>query len=694
MVKRSKNRRRSPAAGQPASVETGKSFAVRLAPSRGKLLLQALVIVVAVVWIYQPALHGGWLWDDRELIALNALVHDPDGLRKIWLEPANLIDYQPVTVSVEWLQWRLWGDNTMGYHLLNVILHLLSALLVWRLLGKFGLRLAWLGGLIFALYPVTVESVAWMAELKNTLSLPPFLLAMGFYMDYEERGRKRDYFLALGLFLAAMLCKATMVMFPAVILLYVWWKRGRIGWGDLKASAPFFVLSLALGCVTVWFLQQHAIGRESIPLGGFFSRLALVGSTVLFYLAKAVLPVGLLPIYPKWSIDPPSPWQFLPWLLLGVVIGWLWTKRAGWGRHVLLGLGFFLINLLPFVGFTAGSYMIFTWVADHILYIPILGWIGLLTAALGQIHGRLPAALAAFGIGICGVLVVLLAFESRGYAGQFISQETLWSYTLRYNPQAWLAYNNLGDALLDRDQVPEAIEKYKQAIKLRPDYAEAHNNLGNAYARLGQTSEAVAQFEIALGIRPDYPEAHYDLGNVLMATGRLPEAMDHYREAVRLKPGAAETHNNLAVALLRTGRISEAMEQSQEALRIKPGYAAAYANLALALQQSGRVPEAIEQYEQSLKFDPDNVETRYNFGNALMQAGRLTEARQEYESVLRIKPDHAGAHTNLGIVFARQGQIPQAIGEFEAALRIDPANAGARDDLAHAQALLNPAIKH
>ena len=688
MVKRSKSRKRSPAVGQPASVETGKSLASPPAPNRGKLLLQVLVIVVAVLWIYQPVLHGGWLWDDKELIAKNALVHDPDGLEKIWLEPTSLIDYQPVTVSVEWLQWRLWGDNTMGYHLLNVMLHLLSALLVWRLLAKFGLRLAWLGGLLFALYPVTVESVAWMAELKNTLSLPPFLLAMGFYMDYEERGRKRDYFLALGLFLVAMLGKATMVMFPAVILLYVWWKRGRLGWGDLKASAPFFALSLALGCVTVWFLQQHAIGRESIPLGGFFSRLALVGSTIAFYLAKTVLPIGLLPIYPKWSIDPPSPWQFLSWPILIAVIGWLWTKRASWGRHALLGLGFFLINLLPFMGFTAGSYMSFTWVADHILYIPILGWIGLLTAALGQIQGRLPAALAPLGIGLCSVLVVLLTFESRGYAGQFINQETLWSYTLRSNPQAWLAYNNLGDALLDRGQVSQAIEQYEQAIKLRPGYAEAHNNLGNAYARLGQASAAVTQFEIALGISPDYAEAHYDLGNVLMETGRLPEAMAHYREALRIKPGAAETHNNLGVALLRAGRLSEAMEQSQEAIRLKPGYAQAYMNLAFALQQSGRLPEAIAQYEQSLKFDPDNVETCYNFGNALMQAGRLPEAMEQYQSVLRLKPDHAGAHTNLGIVFARQGQIPQAIVEFEAALRIDPANAGARDDLAHAQALL------
>jgi len=248
-----------------------------------KQLLQALVIVVTVGWIYAPVLHGDWLWDDDALVSKNTIIHSPSGFWKVWFEPNDMVDYQPLKFTVAWMQWHLWGNNTLGYHLTNVVLHLVGALLVWRLLSKLGLRLAWLGGLIFAIHPVQVESVAWISELKNTLSLPPFLLAMCTWIDYEEHKRKRDYFLALGLFLAAMLCKATMVMFPVVILLYAWWKRGRVGWNDVKISAPFFALSLGMGLITVWFLQHYAIGNAVIPLGGFSSRLACAGLVIAFW---------------------------------------------------------------------------------------------------------------------------------------------------------------------------------------------------------------------------------------------------------------------------------------------------------------------------------------------------------------------------------------------------------------------------
>jgi protein O-mannosyl-transferase len=242
-----------------------------------KKLLRVGLIFAAVAWIYSPVFHGGWLWDDDVLITGNLLVHHPVGLWKIWFDPGRLIDYFPLSVSVEWIEWHLWGDNTLGYHLVSIGLHAVNSLLVWNLLSKLGLRLAWLGGLIFALHPVMVESVAWISEIKNTLSLMPFLLAVSAYLRYEEQGRRLDYLLALALFLIAMLCKTSMVMFPVVLLLYAWWKRRRIGWGDLKRSAPFFVVSLVLGLVTIWFLYQHALGPKPIAVGGPFSRLALAG---------------------------------------------------------------------------------------------------------------------------------------------------------------------------------------------------------------------------------------------------------------------------------------------------------------------------------------------------------------------------------------------------------------------------------
>jgi tetratricopeptide (TPR) repeat protein len=621
-------------------------------------VLQALIIAALVVWIYLPALHGDWLWDDGPLVADNAVVHDPSGLWKIWFEPGGLIDYQPLKVSVVWLQWRLWGADTLGYHLTNVVLHILSALLVWRLLGKFGLRLAWLGGLIFAIHPAQVESVAWIAELKNTLSLTPCLLAMCAWIDFDERGKRRDYFLALGLFLVAMLCKPTMVMFPVVILLYVWWKRGRIAWHDVRASTPFFVVSLALGLVTVWFLHHHAIGDEPIPMGGFFSRLACAGLALSFYFSTCFLPVGLLPIYPKWVIDPPTPAQFLPWPILLAAIFWLWAKRESWGRHALLGIGFFLINLAPFVGFNVASYMKSTWVMDHILYLPIIGWIGLVVAALGRMEERVSGPTRSCGIGLAAVAMVLLAWLSHADAGVYINSETLWNHTIEHTPGSAIAHNYLGLALLQSGREPEAIGEFKEALRLDPDYFEALNNLGNSLLRTGRVAEAQARFEQALRLKPDNAETLNNLGNIFYQTGRFPEAIKNFGQALQIKPDNDVARYNMANALVATNRLPEAIAQYEEVLRLKPGFAEAHGNLGAALQQAGRLPEAMEQYGQALQLQPDNADAHYNLGLIFSRMGRTSDAMTQFEAVLRLKPDDADARNNLARLQAMPGTAP------------------------------------
>ncbi len=537
-------------------------------PSR-LLVLQTLLIIAAGFWVFSSAFHGGWLWDDGLLIRENWLIHDPAGLWKFWFEPRKLVDYLPITASAEWLEWRLWGEDTLGYHLANVGLHGAGALLVWRLLGKFNLRLAWLGGLLFVIHPVVVESVAWISELKNTLSLPFFLLAMCAWIDYDRLGNRKDYFRALGLFLAAMLCKATMVMFPLVILLYAWWRRNRIGWNDLKACAPFFAVSLVLGLVTIEFLHP-AMGVKSIPLGGLASRLALAGLAIAFYFSKCVLPIGLLPIYPRWIIDPPSPAQFLPWPILIVAISWCWNNRATWGRHALLGLGFFLINLAPFVGFTPAAYMSFTWVMDHVLYIPLIGLIGLAVAACGQIDERLPESFRPFGIGAIAIVLTLAAVESHDYAGIFINQEKLWTYTLEGNPDSEVAHNNLGLVLLNAGRLPDAIEQFEAALRIKPDYAFAHNGLGNALFLSGRTAEAIGHYEEALRLDPAYPEAHNGLANTLLQSGRVPEAEAECEKALKLKPNYAEAHCVLGLVLARQGRVPEAIGQFETASRLNP----------------------------------------------------------------------------------------------------------------------------
>ncbi len=665
---------------------------LQYAPPGWKTLLQFSLLVAAVGWIYWPALRGDWLWDDDRYITDNLLLRTFAGLEKIWLQPGLTSDYYPVEATVQWVQWHLWGMETLGYHLTNVVLHSVSALLVWRLLGKFHLKFAWLGGLLFAVHPLQVESVAWVAELKNTLSLPLLLGAMCRYMDFDEEKRPRDYWLALGLFVIAMLCKLSVVLLPLVILLYAWWKRGRISGKDLKASAPFFAAALALGLITIlsgaWDKQFHPEQAGFVPPGGIFGRVALAGQALSFYFSKVFLPVDLLPIYPLWAVDYTSLLDYLPWLVWGGAIFWLWSKRETWGRHVLLGLGFFLINLMPCPGFIPVPNMGYAWVMDHFLYLPIIGLIGIVVAGLGQIYARARAFLRPYGHGFLALVVLGFAWESHGYARLYVDQPKLWTYTLARNPQAWLAHNNLGYALYLKGRVPEAIAHYEQALQAKPDYAEAHNNLGLALMQTGRLPEAIEQFTQALAIHSGYVEARNNLGLALMHSGRVPEAITEYELAVKIDPDYAGAYSNWGNALMQVGRPAEALSLFEQALKINPDADEAHNNLGNALVQTGRLAEAKEQYELSIKINPNYAGAYYNLGNIFMQQGRFAEAISPYEQALKIDPDNPEFHNNLANALGQSGHFAEAVAEYEQALRLKPDYAAARNNLAHLQAYL------
>jgi tetratricopeptide (TPR) repeat protein len=528
--------------------------------------LKAALIVLVGLCIYAPTLRGGWLWDDNQEVTENPVLPDPAGLVKIWGGTSGA-DYFPLKTSVQWLEWRLWGSRPAGYHAVSLALHLLGALLFWRLLRRLGLGEAWVGGLLFVAHPLAVESVAWVAELKNTLSLPLLLLAMTAYVDYDDRRVRGAYGLSLACFLLALLAKSSVVMFPLVILLHAWWRRRRIDGRDLAASAPFFALSLGLGLVTVWFQHHRAEQAELVLAGGFLSRLACAGLALTFYLGKCLWPAGLIPIYPRWVVDPPAAWQFAPWLAWGAGAAWLAARRTAWSRAVLFGLGFFVLNLLPALGFVTNTYMRITWAADHFAYLSLLGVIGLAVAALDRWRPRWPAGRWA----AVALAVAVLAGQSRLYARIFHSEETLWTYTLQRNPAAWSAHYNLANHLAQRHELAAAAAHYEQTLRLQPGFADAHYNLGNTFLMEGKLAEAVGQYEETLRLDPNYANAHVGLGNVLMQANRLPEAMAQFEETLRLKPGFAEVHASLGNALYLSGRFPEAVAQYEEALRLKPG---------------------------------------------------------------------------------------------------------------------------
>ncbi len=562
--------------------------------------LQALVIVVCGLFIYSPAFHGDWLWDDDQEITANKVLPDPAGLIRIWKGETGA-DYLPVKSTVQWVLFRVLPTGAggkidpTGYHLVNVGLHVLAALLVWRLLWRLGLRGAWLGGLLFAIHPLMVESVAWVSELKNTLSMVLLLLAMLAYVKYDEREKVGSLVLAVVLFLAASLSKASVLMFPVTILLYAWWKRGVVRWRDLLVSAPFFLISAVLAFVTIKFQWDRAIAAEVIPVGGLVSRTATVGLSILFYLSKAVLPIGLIPIYPKWQVDPPSLVQFLPWIAIVGGLAFLWTRRHTWSRGVLFGLGFFLISVFPVIGFIRMSFMRITWTSDHLVYLPMLGLIGLAAGAVGEWYARADGGKKRVIVG--GVVVVcgLLIAQSHRYAGAFANEYELWTYTLQYNPDAWQAHSRLGRVLSGMEKRAEAFHHIAEAVRLRPDLAETHNNYGAMLEKKGDLPAAMAQFQKATELAPNEEVYQNNYAILLVNNGKYEEARAFFARLLERAPNNPDHLCNFGCMLAMLGRNDEAIEAFQKALKIAPNSADAQAYLQEALKKKKEKEKAVSQ---------------------------------------------------------------------------------------------------
>lgn len=541
-------------------------------------------IAFAVLWIYSPVVDGEWLWDDDYLLTNNPVVQSPDGLWKLWFAPATA-DYFPLTMSALWLQWRFFGLDSTGYHWVAAVLHILGAVGVWALFSRIGLRGAWLAGLIFAVHPLAVESVAWISELKNTLSLPIFLAAAWCWVIFDETRRPLAFAGALGLFLLAMLGKSSVVMFPCVILLFAWWKRGCISRRDILASVPFFVVSLLLGLVTLHFQHSRAIGDEPIPIGGWDARLAIAGMALFFYLGKIIWPFPLVPIYPQWKANPPSFEQLLPWVGVLLLVAFCWRFRKTFGRHLAMGLGFYAIMIFPVLGFVAMSYMRVGWVADHFVYVPMIGILGLLvdTAVRGSdcLSARrreVAMACAAVGIGV-------LAVSSHCYAGVWQNEDRLWTHTLAHNPNSWQAHNRLGARIFNRGNAAGALPHFREAVRLRPDLAETRNNLGSAILAQKDTRGAIQEFRAAREMAPGITAIQANLANALFLDGAFREAIQEYADLVRQFPENPVFLCNHGVALYRAGRIPEAIQSFEKALRINPSLEDARRNLEVARQQ-------------------------------------------------------------------------------------------------------------
>ncbi len=678
-------------------------------------------IIAATAWIFSPAFSGDWLWDDFE-ISQNQDLHQWSGLLRMWYAPAAP-DYAPVKTTFLWIAWHLFGDNLFAYHVLTASLHALGALLLWRVLRKLGVRLAWLAGLLFAVHPVAVESVAWAGELKNTLSFPLLLLSFSAYLAWDSErwsvtslARSFDSatewrsigqlipVTSLLWYVAAVLCKSSVIMFPAVILLHVWWKRGRIARPDLLIAAPFLFVSAAMGAVTVWFQLNRAIAYWNLPVQGPAARIAQAGLAIAFYFWKCVFPRNLMPIYPRWSLDPPSALQFLPWLVVAAVfLGlWKWGRGRAAPRHLIFGLGWFLLFLVPVLGFVPMAYQHVAPVADHLCYLSLAGLVGLAAAGAGMGQGnseveqegreeREGRTTRLFGLLVLPVLPVQilsillvagLAVESRRYAGVFVDQETMWTYNQARNPHSAAVFVNLGFIQHHDQKLDESIRSYEEAIRLEPRDAQAEDELASVYADRHEPEKAISHYRRVLQLQPKLAKTRASLAKALADAGRPREAAAEYERLIRDDPRDAAAEANFGKLLDDQGSHFEAKTHLEKALALDPASHGAENDLGMALVGLGKPLEGVKHIEEALRMKPDFPEAENNLGFALAGMGRQAEAIPHLEEALRLKPAFAQAENNLGYALAATGRRPEAITHLEKALKLSPDDAKAHYNLA------------
>jgi tetratricopeptide (TPR) repeat protein len=648
-----------------------------------RLLWAGLILLITFV-TYLPALRDGFVWDDYENVAANQSLHTLDGLKQIWVNPHASYQYYPLTYTSFWIEFHLWGLRPAGYHLVNILLHALNALLLGILLESLAVPGAWLAALIFAVHPVHVESVAWITERKNVLSgfffLASFLAYFRFTAGVERRWRW--YALSLGLFLCALLGKTAAAVLPVAILLVLWWKQDRMRRADLLPVLPFFLLSAALGWVTVW-VEVHDVGAQGPEWAMTKAqRVLMAGRAVWFYASKLAWPHPLTFIYPRWQIDPTAWQQYLFPAAAAAVIGLLWFFRRRIGKGPLAAVLFFVCAAAPVPAFIKVYFMHYSYVADHFQYLASMGLIALAVAVISG--GMRPPAARTLA---CGAAVLALSILSWRRCGAFRNDESVWRDTLLGNPDCWMAQNNLGAILFDRGEDAEAVGHFEQALRVKPDYAEAYNNLGTAMIRERKIPEAIGDYQQALRLKPDYANAHFNLGNALVQQGKVDEAIGHYRESLRINPYSAEAHYNLANALVAQGKLDEAIGHYQQALQLKPGYAEAHNNLGRTLLQQGNFDDAISHLQLALQIKPDYAEAHNNLGFALLQQHSLEQAIAHFQQAVQLKPDFAEAHFTLGFALLQEGKTAEAIAHFQQALRLKP-------DFAEAKKYLDLALAH
>jgi tetratricopeptide (TPR) repeat protein len=663
-------------------------------------LLGCLLLVAVILAVFWQVKHYQFVnYDDDVYVTDNP--HVRMGLQKegvVWAFTAVHAGYWiPLTWLSYMLDYEVYGLHPGGFHLTNVLLHLLNALLlylVFRRMTGARWRSALVAGL-FALHPLQVESVAWVTERKDVLSTLFWMLTLLAYLRYAEHPRTTRYLALLLAFSLGLMAKPMLVTLPFVLFLLDFWPLHRLGPSASpvvtkpgesgRSMVPFTPLSrlvwekvplLALAAtasVLAYFTQE--MGGAVRSLEGWPLNLRITNALVSYvtYLAKAIWPYRLAVFYPYPETIPL--WQAAGAGFLLVAVSILVIRARHRCPYLIVGWLWFFTTLLPVIGLVQVGLQA---MADRFTYVPIIGLAIMVAWGVPELLAPYRSRLLVLGISASIVLSVLTA-RSWVQVQYWRNSSVLFEHALQVTQRNYLAHNNLGAALFYQGKVEEAIDHYYQAVQIRPDYDRAYFNLGNAFAELGNVNAARRYYAKAPSFEP--AEAHNNLGRALAIHGRIEDAMANYVEALALKPDLAEAHNNIGDALARQGKFAEAIEHFSRALALDPDLLEAHDNLGKALARQGKFAEAIEHFSEALTLKPNFAEAHCHLGNTLARLGKLDEAVVQYTKALGLKPDLAEAHNNLGVVLARQGKLRDAAAHFSEALRLAPDYAQARNNL-------------
>lgn len=624
-----------------------------------------LLLGLLAFLVFSRTLGCGFVFDDSLYVSKNPIVQkgltwDNLGWAFTHIYASN---WHPLTWLSHMLDCQLYGLNPMGHHLTNLLLHTVTVILLFLVLRQMTGAL-WRSAFVaavFAVHPLHVESVAWVAERKDMLSGLFFMVAIGAYVHYVRRPwSPARYGLVVLLFALGLMCKPMLVTLPLVLLLLDYWplKRFRAGTENgpvfrvagqfipkpvIFEKLPLMGLTVA-SCVITIFAQTNAIQ----PLENFSLPVRLGNAAISYvaYIGQMFWPSRLAVVYPLMPKDVTGENVTAALIVLMAISAGAVILRHR--PYFLTGWFWYLIMLVPVIGIVQVGMQAR---ADRYTYLPQIGLYLAVAWAVNEFTSSWRYQRQILATAACAIILALSVCTWKQIS-YWRTDEVLWEHALACTSDNYVAHNNLGFDLARQGRNAQAVPHFQKALEINPDFSEADNNLGTAFLNQGRLDEAAECYRRALELDPDFAEAQNNLGILLAKQGQITEAIEHYRRAIELSPARAEFYYNLGNLLATRSQPDEAIVQLQKALKIDPDYAKANNDLADILFARRQWQGAAEHYQQVLKQTPDSVHAHYQLGLAFQCLGKSTAAIAQFQKVLELDPDHVTAQNNLAWILA------------------------------------------